>query len=89
MLKSETDSKYRLCQQFDDKIKHIPACPILAKQQHINGHDRLCDPLHVDTCSELSVIFHADKEHWYQYILKLVQTLVPTYTKISTNKTWR
>ena len=32
ILKTETDSKCRLCQQFDETIDHIiSACPILAK----------------------------------------------------------
>ena len=33
---TETDSKCRLCQQFDETIDHIiSACPILAKEQYI------------------------------------------------------
>ena len=36
ILNTETDSKCRLCQQFDETIDHIiSACPILAKEQHI------------------------------------------------------
>ena len=32
---TETDSKCRLCQQFDETIEHIiSACPILAKEQY-------------------------------------------------------
>jgi len=33
ILNTETDSKCRLCQKFDEAIDHIiPACPILAKE---------------------------------------------------------
>jgi len=33
ILNTETDSKCRLCQQFDETIDHIiSACPILAKE---------------------------------------------------------
>jgi hypothetical protein len=33
-LNTRTDSKYRLCQQFDETIDHIIlACPVLAKEQ--------------------------------------------------------
>ena len=33
ILNTETDSKCRLCQKFDEKIDHIiSACPILAKE---------------------------------------------------------
>jgi hypothetical protein len=42
ILNTETDSKYRLCQQFDETIDHIiSACPILAKEQYIKRHDRV------------------------------------------------
>ena len=37
------NSKCRLCQQFYETIDHIiPACPILAKEQCIKRHDRVC-----------------------------------------------
>jgi len=40
ILNTETDSKCRLCQQFDETIDHkISACPILAKEQYIKRHD--------------------------------------------------
>jgi len=40
ILNTETDSKYRLCQQFDETIDHIiSSCPILAKEQYIKRHD--------------------------------------------------
>ena len=36
MFNKETDSKCRLCQQFDETIDHIiSACAILAKEQYI------------------------------------------------------
>jgi hypothetical protein len=43
IFNTETDSKCRLCQQFDETIEHIiSACPILAKEQYIKRHDRVC-----------------------------------------------
>jgi len=43
ILNTETDNKCRLCQQFDETIDHIiSACPILAKEQYIKRHDRVC-----------------------------------------------
>ena len=40
ILNTETDSKCRLCQQFDETIDHIiSACPILAKEQYIKRHE--------------------------------------------------
>jgi phospholipid N-methyltransferase len=36
ILNTQTDSKCRLCHQFDETIDHIiSACPILAKEQYI------------------------------------------------------
>ena len=36
ILNTETDSKFRLCQQFDEAIDHIiSACPLQAKEQYI------------------------------------------------------
>ena len=47
ILNTETDSKCRLCQQFDETIDHIiSACPILAKEQYIKRHARVCAQLH-------------------------------------------
>jgi hypothetical protein len=38
IVNRETDSKCRLCQPFNGTIDHIiSACPILAKEQYVNG----------------------------------------------------
>jgi len=43
MLHIEIDSKCRLYKQFDDTVEGIiSACPILAKEQYIKNHDRVC-----------------------------------------------
>jgi len=56
ILQTETDSKCRLCKQFDETAEHIiSACPILAKEQYIERCDRLCDQLHFDMCKETDV----------------------------------
>ena len=53
ILNTETDSKCRLCQQFDETIDHIiSACPILAKEQYIK---RVCAQLHFNTCKKTGV----------------------------------
>jgi hypothetical protein len=40
ILNTNTDSKCRLCHQFDGTIDHIiSACPVLAKEQYIKRHD--------------------------------------------------
>ena len=42
ILSTETDSKCRLCQQFDETTDHIiSVCPIIAKEQYTKRHDRV------------------------------------------------
>ena len=73
ILNTETDSKCRLCQQFDETIDHIiSACPILAKEQYIKRHDRVCAQLHFNICKEAGV--KLDKKHWYEHVPKSVET---------------
>ena len=53
ILNTETDSKCRFCQQFDGTIDHIiSACPILAKEQYIKRHDKVCSQLHFNIRKE-------------------------------------
>ena len=73
ILNTETDSKCRLCQQFDETIDHIiSACPILAKEQCIKRHDGVCAHLHFNICKETEV--QLDKKHWYEHVPKSLQT---------------
>jgi len=54
ILNTETESKCRLCQQFDETTDHIIlACPVLAKEQYIKRHDRVCAQLHFNICKEM------------------------------------
>jgi len=70
---TETDSKCRLCQQFDETTDDIiSACPILAKEQYIKRHDRVCEQLHFNICKETGV--QLDKNHWYEHVPKSVET---------------
>jgi len=72
ILNTETDSKCRLCQQFDETIDHImSASPILAKEQYIKRHDRVCAQLHFNICKETGV--QLDKKHWYEHVPKSVE----------------
>ena len=76
ILNTETDNKCRLCQQFDETTDHIiSACPILAKEQCIKRHDKVCSQLHFNICKETSTIVQ--------------KTLVRTCAKISRNKSSR
>jgi len=71
-LKTETESKCRLCQQFDETLDHIiSACPILAKERYIKRHDRVCAQLHFNICKETGV--QLDKKHWNKHVPKPVK----------------
>jgi len=73
ILNAETNSKCRLCQQFDEKIDHIiPACPVLAKEQYIKRHARVCAQLHFQICKETVVLL--DKKHRYEHVPISVET---------------
>ena len=73
ILNTETDSKCRLCQQFDETIDYIiSACPILAKEQYIKIRDRVCVQLYFNICKETGV--QLDKKHWYEHVPKSVET---------------
>ena len=44
---TETSNQCRLSQQFDETVEQIiSACPILATEQYIKRHDRVCAHLH-------------------------------------------
>ena len=73
ILNTKTDSKCRLWQKLDETIDHIiSACLILAKEQYIKRHDRVCAQLHFTICKETGV--QLDKKHWYEHVLKSVET---------------
>jgi hypothetical protein len=55
-LNTETDSKCRLCHQFDETTDHIiSACPILAKEQYIKRHNTVSAQLHFNIFKETGV----------------------------------
>jgi hypothetical protein len=73
ILNTETDSKCRLCQQFDETTDHvILACPILAKERHIKRHDRVSAQLHSNICKETGV--QLDEKHWYEHVPTSAET---------------
>ena len=84
ILNTETDSKCKLCKQFDETIDHIiSACPILAKEQYINRHDRVFAQLHFNICKETGV--PVDKKCWYEHVPKSVETSQGGKVSTSTN----
>jgi hypothetical protein len=73
-LQTKTDSKCRLDKQFDEIAEHvITACPILAREQYTyTRHDTLFAHIHSNISKEIRV--KLDKEHWYYYVSKTVET---------------
>jgi len=58
---------------IDETIDHtISACPIVAKEQYIKRHDRVCAQLHLNISKETAV--QLVKKHWYEHVPKSVET---------------
>ena len=67
ILHTETDRKYRLCQQHDETIDHIiSACPILAREKYVQRHDKVSAQIHFNIFKETGV--QLDKKHWYEHV---------------------
>jgi hypothetical protein len=80
ILNKETDSKFRLCQQFNETIyRIISACLILAKEQYVKRHDRESAQLHFNICKWT-------KKHWYEHVPKSVETNLGGKVTILWNK---
>jgi hypothetical protein len=50
----------------------MSACPVLAEEQYIKRHDRVCAQLHFNICKELEI--KLDSDLWYENIPKSVET---------------
>jgi hypothetical protein len=54
ILKEETESACRLCKQHEETIDHLTSgCPILAKNEYLMRHDKVCAHLHYSLCKTL------------------------------------
>jgi len=72
-LNTETDSKCSLCQRFDETVDHvISVCPIVAKEQYIKRHDRVCAQIHFNICKGTGAQLY--RKHWYEHVPKSVET---------------
>jgi hypothetical protein len=74
IVQTKTDNKCKLCKQFDETVERlISARPIMAKEQYIKRHDRVCAQLHFNICKE--IVVKLDNKHWYDRVLKSVETI--------------
>jgi len=56
ILKKEIESKCRLYKQHEENIDHlILGCPILAKNEYLMRHDKVCTHLHYSICKALGI----------------------------------
>jgi len=56
ILKKEIESKCRLCKQHEETIDHLTSgCPILAKNEYLMRHDKVCTHLHCSICKSLGI----------------------------------
>jgi hypothetical protein len=56
ILKKEIEGKCRLCKQHEETIDHFTSgCPILAKNDYLTRHDKICRHLHYTMCKVISI----------------------------------
>ena len=54
ILKEETESKCRLCKQYEETIDHLTSeCPILGKKEYLMRHDKVYSHLRYSICKAL------------------------------------
>ncbi|KAI5748289.1 hypothetical protein M8J77_023892 [Diaphorina citri] len=69
--KLQVDSKCRLCNQFDETIWHITSgCPILAKHEYLNRHNKVAQNLHHNICQHYGIEV---KDKWYEHTPNAVE----------------
>jgi len=70
ILKEETESKYRLCKQHEETIDYFTSgCPILAKNEYLMRHNKVCTHLLCSVCKALDI---ETTDKWYTHIPKPV-----------------
>ena len=62
-MKQEIESKFRLCKQHEETTDHLNSgCPILAKNEYLMRHDKVCTHLHFSICKALGT---ETTDKWY------------------------
>jgi hypothetical protein len=69
-LKEEIESRCRLFKEYEETIDHLTLrYPILAKNEHLIRHDKVCTHLHYSIYKTLGI---ETTENWYSHIAKPV-----------------
>jgi hypothetical protein len=70
ILKEETESRCRLCKEYEEIIDHLTSvCPILAKNEYVIRHDRVCTHPYYSVRKTLDI---EKTDNWYSHIPKPV-----------------
>ena len=70
IIKDETDPKCRMSKEFEETIDHIlSGCPVLAKTEYIQRHDRAAGYLHWKTLKHYHI---PTAGKWYDHIPETV-----------------
>jgi hypothetical protein len=76
ILKEEIECRRQLCKEYEETretketIDHqTSGCPILAKNEYVIRHDKVCTHLHYSICKTLGI---ETTENWYSHIPKPV-----------------
>jgi len=70
ILKEEIECKCQLCKQHEETVDYITSgCPILAKNEYLMRHEKVCTHLHYSIFKALCI---ETTDKWYTHILKPV-----------------
>jgi hypothetical protein len=73
ILQREKDRKCILYHPFEETAEHImSACPVVAEEQYVKRHDRVCSQLHFNIHKELGIKLHSAL--WYEHVPISVET---------------
>ena len=69
-MKEEIKSKCPLCKQYEETINHLTlGSPILAKNEYLIRHGKVCTHLHYSICKALGT---ESTDKWYSHTPKPV-----------------
>jgi hypothetical protein len=68
-LKEETESKCRLCKEYEEIVDHLTSgCPIFAQNEHIVRYENIYTHLHYSVCKR----GNETADNWYSHVPKAV-----------------
>lgn len=64
--KTRSDGRCRICKQHIETVDHIiDSCPILARREYIERHNKVCNQIHYQLCKFYGCQVNSDK--WYEH----------------------